>query len=75
MHVVTKKLHYYVKVHKRDKRKKLCDLLDRLEFRQVVIFVKSETCCTSLRYFLMTQSFPAVELHRKMGTHDRLDSI
>ena len=39
---------YYVKLEEAQKNRKLNDLLDALEFNQVVIFVKSVQRCTEL---------------------------
>jgi superfamily II DNA/RNA helicase len=50
----------------------LIDLLDKLEFNQVVIFVKSVPRCTALCKLLTEQNFPAVEIHRGMAQEDRL---
>jgi superfamily II DNA/RNA helicase len=62
---------HYVKLRENEKNRKLIDLLDKLEFNQVVIFVKSVPRCTALCKLLTEQNFPAVEIHRGMAQEDR----
>ncbi len=57
---------HYVKICENRKRRKLIDLLNKLAFNQVVIFVKSVSRCTALCKFLTEQNFSAVEIHREM---------
>jgi ATP-dependent RNA helicase UAP56/SUB2 len=57
---------HYVKLRENEKNRKLIDLLDTLEFNQVVIFVKSVARCTALCKLLTEQNFPVVEIHRGM---------
>ncbi|CAF2869241.1 unnamed protein product [Rotaria sp. Silwood2] len=63
---------HYVKLRENEKNRKLIDLLDKLEFNQVVIFVKSVQRCTALCKLLTEQNFPAVEIHRGMPQEERL---
>ncbi|CAF3496960.1 unnamed protein product [Rotaria socialis] len=63
---------HYVKLRENEKNRKLIDLLDKLEFNQVVIFVKSVPRCTALCKLLTEQNFPAVEIHRGMPQEERL---
>lgn len=63
---------HYVKLRENEKNRKLIDLLDKLEFNQVVIFVKSVPRCTALCKLLTEQNFPAVEIHRGMAQEERL---
>ena len=63
---------YYVKLKDSEKNKKLIDLLDILEFNQVVIFVKSVQRCIALAQLLIDQNFPAICIHRNMSQEDRL---
>ncbi|NXJ58797.1 DX39B helicase, partial [Spizaetus tyrannus] len=55
---------YYVKLKDNEKNRKLFDLLDVLEFNQVVIFVKSVQRCIALAQLLVEQNFPAIAIHR-----------
>uniref|UniRef100_A0A8C2G374 DEAD (Asp-Glu-Ala-Asp) box polypeptide 39B n=1 Tax=Cyprinus carpio TaxID=7962 RepID=A0A8C2G374_CYPCA len=57
---------YYIKLKDNKKNRKLFDLLDVLEFNQVVIFVKSVQRCIALAQLLVEQNFPAIAIHRAM---------
>ncbi|CAH0713422.1 unnamed protein product, partial [Brenthis ino] len=63
---------HYVKLKENEKNKKLFELLDVLEFNQVVIFVKSVQRCTALAQLLTDQNFPAIGIHRNMTQDERL---
>lgn len=63
---------HYVKLKENEKNKKLFELLDVLEFNQVVIFVKSVQRCIALAQLLTDQNFPAIGIHRNMTQDDRL---
>nr|XP_058915741.1 ATP-dependent RNA helicase DDX39A isoform X2 [Kogia breviceps] len=63
---------YYVKLKDSEKNRKLFDLLDVLEFNQVVIFVKSVQRCMALAQLLVEQNFPAIAIHRGMAQEERL---
>merc|ERR1712200_386980 len=55
-----------------EKNRKLFELLDVLEFNQVVIFVKSVQRCVALAQLLIEQNFPAIAIHRGMSQEERL---
>merc|ERR1712179_237936 len=63
---------HYVKIKENEKNRKLFDLLDALEFNQVVIFVKSVQRCIALGQLLEEQNFPAISIHRAMKQEERL---
>lgn len=63
---------HYVKLRDNEKNRKLFDLLDALEFNQVVIFVKSVQRCIALAQLLKDQNFPAIDIHRAMNQEERL---
>lgn len=56
-------LQYYVKVEENKKIQKLLDLLDSLEFNQVVIFVKNVKRALALDGILNDSNFPSMTLH------------
>jgi len=56
-------LQYYVKLEEKQKNRKLFDLLDNLEFNQVVIFVKTVPRALALDKLLQDQQFPSMTLH------------
>jgi superfamily II DNA/RNA helicase len=70
--LVLHNLHqHYVKLRECEKNQKLIDLLNKLEFNQVVIFVKSVRGCATLCKLLREQNFPAIELHSAMSQQER----
>lgn len=56
-------LQYYVKLDERNKNRKLFDLLDALEFNQVIIFVKNVKRALALDGILQECNFPSMTLH------------
>merc|ERR1712242_75818 len=65
---------HYVKLKDSEKNRKLFELLDVLEFNQVVIFVKSVQRCVALAQLLIEQNFPAIAIHRGM-TQERVNIV
>lgn len=65
---------YYVKLKESEKNRKLFDLLDLLEFNQVVIFVRTVQRCMALTQLLSEQNFPAICIHRSLSQEERLVS-
>ncbi|KAK6194703.1 hypothetical protein SNE40_000286 [Patella caerulea] len=63
---------HYVKLKDNEKNRKLFELLDVLEFNQVIIFVKSVQRCMALAQLLQEQNFPAIAIHRAMTQEERL---
>jgi ATP-dependent RNA helicase UAP56/SUB2 len=63
---------HYVKLKDNEKNRKLFELLDALEFNQVIIFVKSIQRCMALSQLLVEQNFPAIAIHKAMSQDDRL---
>lgn len=63
---------YYVKLKENEKNRKLIELLDSLEFNQVVIFMKSVQRCIALNALLNENAFPSTAIHRQMSQEERL---
>lgn len=63
---------YHVKLTDAEKNRKLFDLLDTLEFNQVVIFVKSVQRCKALCRLLTEANFPAIAIFRGLPQTERL---
>merc|ERR1712127_585622 len=63
---------HYVKLKDNEKNRKLFELLDVLEFNQVIIFVRTVQRCMALSQLLVEQNFPAIAIHRAMGQEERL---
>jgi len=64
---------YYVKLAENEKNRKLNDLLDALEFNQVVIFVKSRVRAHQLDALLRKCAFPSETVHGDLTQKQRLD--
>merc|ERR1711979_91127 len=65
-------LQYYVKLTEKEKNRKLNDMLDALEFNQVVIFVKSVQRAIALDKLLVECSFPSLAIHSGLGQEERI---
>merc|ERR1711865_194653 len=65
-------LQYYVKITEKEKNRKLNDLLDVLEFNQVVIFVKSVQRAVALDKLLVECNFPSIAIHSGLNQEDRI---
>jgi len=63
---------HYVKLKDNEKNRKLFELLDVLEFNQVVIFVKNVQRCKALCKLLVEQNFPAIAIHASLKQEERL---
>merc|ERR1712224_761822 len=66
-------LQYYVKLIEKEKNRKLNDMLDALEFNQVVIFVKSVQRATALDKLLVECSFPSLAIHSGLTQEERIN--
>merc|ERR1719317_416306 len=64
---------YFVQLDEAEKNRKLNDLLDALEFNQVVIFVKSKVRASQLDQLLRKCAFPSECVHANMTQPQRLD--
>lgn len=66
-------VQHYVKLEERQKNRKLTDLLDALDFNQVVIFVKTKQRAVQLNNLLQECAFPSICIHSDMPQVERLD--
>merc|ERR1711970_1327354 len=66
-------LQYYVKLEEKEKNRKLNDLLDCLEFNQVVIFVKSVQRAQALDKLLVECNFPSIAIRSGLNQEDRIN--
>eukprot|EP00933_Yihiella_yeosuensis_P074069 TRINITY_DN828_c1_g2_i1.p1 TRINITY_DN828_c1_g2~~TRINITY_DN828_c1_g2_i1.p1 ORF type:complete len:423 (-),score=121.59 TRINITY_DN828_c1_g2_i1:363-1631(-) len=66
-------LQYYCKLTEKEKNRKLNDLLDALEFNQVVIFVKSVQRATALDKLLVECNFPSIAIHSGLNQEERIN--
>ena len=65
-------LQYYVNLNEKEKNRKLNDVLDALEFNQVVIFVKSVQRAMALDKLLVECNFPSIAIHSGLNQEDRI---
>uniref|UniRef100_A0A7N0V0U1 RNA helicase n=1 Tax=Kalanchoe fedtschenkoi TaxID=63787 RepID=A0A7N0V0U1_KALFE len=65
-------VQHYIKLGEMEKNRKLNDLLDALDFNQVVIFVKSVSRASELNKLLVECNFPSICIHSGMSQEDRL---
>ncbi|EIM24306.1 P-loop containing nucleoside triphosphate hydrolase protein [Wallemia mellicola CBS 633.66] len=63
---------HYVKLSESAKNRKLNDLLDSLDFNQVVIFVKSTLRANELDKLLRECNFPSICIHSRMSQEERI---
>ncbi|MEW5311374.1 MAG: hypothetical protein WDW38_003095 [Sanguina aurantia] len=67
-------VQHYMMLHEEEKNRKLNDLLDALDFNQVVIFVKSVPRARELNRLLNECNFPSVTLYGGMDQKDRIET-
>ncbi|KAF2149633.1 putative ATP-dependent RNA helicase [Myriangium duriaei CBS 260.36] len=63
---------YYIKLSEGEKNRKLNQLLDDLEFNQVIIFVKSTLRATELDKLLRECNFPSIAVHSGVTQEERI---
>ncbi len=64
---------YYIKLAEKDKNRKLSDLLDSLEFNQVIIFVKLTQRANELNKLLCQSNFPSIAVHSGLNQEERIE--
>jgi len=65
-------VQHYIKLEEKQKNRKLNDILDELEFNQVVIFVKSVQRAMALDRLLQECSFPSISMHSGLQQEERI---
>lgn len=63
---------YYIKLTEREKNRRLAELLDSLEFNQVIIFVKSTSRADELNKILNASNFPSIAVHGGIPQEERI---
>jgi len=63
---------YYIKLDEKEKNRKLNELLDELQFNQVIIFVKSTLRATELDKLLRECNFPSIAVHSGVSQDERI---
>jgi ATP-dependent RNA helicase UAP56/SUB2 len=64
---------YYVNLNESQKNRKLVNLLDSLEFNQVVIFVSTVDRAKALNKLLEAEKFPSICTHSRMKQEERIE--
>jgi len=64
---------YFVNLKEAEKNRKLVDLLDNLEFNQLVVFVNKVVRAIELNKLLVEGNFPSICIHSDMSQEDRID--
>jgi len=64
---------YYVKLTEAQKNRKLNDLLDALDFNQVVIFVNGVRRCKELNKLLIECNFPSMCIYGGLSQEERIE--
>jgi ATP-dependent RNA helicase UAP56/SUB2 len=62
---------YYVELKSNEKIRKLMDLIDQLEFNQVIIFVKSVAYANKLSEILNKNTLPSKAIHSEIKQEER----
>lgn len=63
---------YFIRLQENEKNRKLNDLLDALEFNQVVIFVSKVARAIELNRLLEECTFPSICIHSRMSQEERI---
>ncbi|RDL37026.1 Uncharacterized protein BP5553_04459 [Venustampulla echinocandica] len=63
---------YFIKLDEKEKNRKLNELLDELQFNQVIIFVKSTLRATELDKLLRECNFPSIAVHSGVSQEERI---
>jgi len=64
---------YYVRLSEAEKNRKLTDLLDQLDFNQVVIFVSKVSRAVELNRLLEDCNFPSICIHSALRQEERIE--
>ena len=63
---------FYVKLKEEEKNKKLFDILDNVQFNQVIIFVNNIARCETLSDILNKNGFPSIAIHADLPQEERI---
>ena len=63
---------FYVKLEEKEKNGKLFDILDNVQFNQVIIFVNSIVRCETLSDMLTKNNFPSIAIHADLPQEERI---
>jgi len=63
---------FYVKLKEEEKNTKLFNILDNIQFNQVIIFVNSILRCEALSDMLNKNNFPSIAIHADLPQDERI---
>jgi len=63
---------FYVKLKEEEKSTKLFNILDNVQFNQVIIFVNSILRCQTLSDMLCKNNFPSIAIHASLPQEERI---
>lgn len=63
---------FYIKLDEKEKNRKLNEILDEMQFNQVIIFVKSTVRATELDKLLRECNFPSIAVHSGVSQEERI---
>jgi len=64
---------FYINLTEKEKNKHLNDLLDTLQFNQVIIFVSNIVRCSELNKLLNEFNFPSIAIHGQLEQDERIN--
>lgn len=64
---------YFIKLEESEKNRKLSDLLDSLDFNQVIIFVRTTHRAEELNKLLCACNFPSIAVHSALPQKERIE--
>ena len=63
---------FYVKLKEDEKNKKLLDVIDKVQFNQVIIFVNNIQRCEALSDILTQNGIPSIAIHADLPQEERI---
>ena len=66
---------FYVKLKEDEKNKKLLDVIDKVQFNQVIIFVNNIQRCEALCDILNQNSIPSIAIHADLPQEERISKF
>ena len=66
---------FYVKLKEDEKNKKLLDVIDKVQFNQVIIFVNNIQRCEALSDILSQNGIPSIAIHADLPQEERISKF
>lgn len=70
--ILEKLQQFYVELEEKQKNEKLFNILDDIQFNQVIIFVNSIERCEALSIMLNHNNFPSIAIHGDLPQEERI---